>query len=350
MFSVLVISYITICKRSQLYQMMLVRSTFQWWRSIDWSVQVAFLVIHWLCHEYIAHISSVSSTHLSWASSCVTQACSPQTLGCVLQQNTNLIVRDLKDVASLAFNNVSQLSSFLSPGVVTARVFAFSPRASRNQSMRRGSGSKVTHWFPPLSCWCTSLLKIVTSLSSLARHSNFGTSPRAFPLLLHCHVSFLGLRHLPMTVSPPVAVLCTLAQQITSETSIYPLKDPTRQNKSGQTWPVDKTKNQAKNKGDQATELNGRQPLSVAHDSTQLSHRIHSAGRGLPAKNSDWSSEADSSPVFGPTAELGAGPTCFCPPLGATSLPYVQTWWWQSSLVPLFNRSDVAALVSIEWT
>ena len=39
-----------------------------------------------------------------------------------------------------------------------------------------------------LSCWWTSLLKIVTSLSSFARHSNFGTSLQdhhTFPLLLH---------------------------------------------------------------------------------------------------------------------------------------------------------------------
>ena len=86
-----------------------------------------------------------------------------------------------------------------------------------------------------------------------------------------------------MTVSPPVAVLCTLAQQITSKTSMCPLKDPTRQNKSGQTWPMDKTKNSANNKWDQATELHGRQPLPVAQDSTQRSHRIQSAGRGLPA-------------------------------------------------------------------
>ena len=37
------------------------------------------------------------------------------------------------------------------------------------------------------------------------------------------HASFLRLRHLPMTVSPPVAVLCTLAQKITSDTSMSPL-------------------------------------------------------------------------------------------------------------------------------
>ena len=37
------------------------------------------------------------------------------------------------------------------------------------------------------------------------------------------HASFLRLRHLPMTVSPPVAVLYTSAQQITSETSTCPL-------------------------------------------------------------------------------------------------------------------------------
>ena len=61
------------------------------------------------------------------------------------------------------------------------------------------------------------------------------------------------------------------------------LLDPTRQNRSGQTWPVDKTKNWANNKWDQATELNGRQPLPVAHDYSQLSHKIQSAGRGLPA-------------------------------------------------------------------
>ena len=36
----------------------------------------------------------------------------------------------------------TRIQSFLSPGLVTAREFAFSPQASRNQSMRRGPGPK----------------------------------------------------------------------------------------------------------------------------------------------------------------------------------------------------------------
>ena len=57
---------------------------------------------------------------------------------------------------------------------------------------------------------------------------------------------------------------------------------------------------------------------------------------GVSLLNSGCSLEADSSPMFGPIAELGDGPTCFCPSLRATSLPYVEAWWWQSSLVLLF--------------
>ena len=62
---------------------------------------------------------------------------------------------------------------------------------------------------------------------------------------------------------------------------------------------------------------------------------------GVSLLNSGGSLEADSSPMFGPTGKLGDGPTCFCPSLRATSLPYVQAWWWQSSLVPLL----IAALL-----
>ena len=90
-------------------------------------------------------------------------------------------------------------------------------------------------------CWRSSHVcrrSLATPIWDISSGSSHLPTPSAL-----LRASFLRLWHLSMTVSPPVAVLCTLTQQITSETSMCPLKDPTRQNKSGQTWPMDKTKN-----------------------------------------------------------------------------------------------------------
>ena len=66
-----------------------------------------------------------------------------------------------------------------SPSVVTARDFAFSPHASLNNFICRGSGSSVTTCSPPLSCRSISLFSFVTCLSSFAHHPVLLVSPRS---------------------------------------------------------------------------------------------------------------------------------------------------------------------------
>ena len=71
--------------------------------------------------------------------------------------------------------------------------------------------------------------------------------------------------------------------QLRSETPMCPFKDTTRHESPRQTSTSDKTKHWAENQRGQATESSAKQPLLVAHDSSQLSREMQSTGRDLSA-------------------------------------------------------------------
>ena len=320
MFSVLVISYITIRKRSQLYQMMLVRSTFQWWRS-GWlecpsrifgnTLTVFMNTSHTsvqsvppTTYRELRHVSRKSARLKHWDVCCNKIPTSSFTIWRMLLHSHSTTFRSCQvsclrgswphasshSVHELLATNLCVVGLVPASHIDFHHCLAAAPACWRSSQVCRRSLATLIlgHLFRPSHSFCT-----VTPVFLV-----FDTYPSP---CLHPWLSCARWHNRTHQKRQ-----CVLSRTQLVKTNRYRRGPWTKPRTPLRTSEI---KPRSWRVGNHCPSR--RTPPNWVTGYSRLG--------GVSLLNSSGSLEADSSPVFGPTAELG--PTCFCPSLRATSLP-----------------------------